>query len=528
MAGYYIVQSGSSLYRVSTAGAATLLTLPTGVTLDSTKRLRGATMGNLTVLVNSPSEPITVDRFDNVRVLCPRPPSGAVTLTATGSGGLSGSFRVKTTNRILDDFGNLIAESDFGPVSTASPTLASQLLVASNIPTAIQTISERGVYRTTTGPGSTYFPWIMVPGNTIVQIQDDLSDAGLSLVAAPTDLGTPPRFEMVVEWKDRLWGKSFDAPDTLYQGANRKAYAFPIGRTISIPPTNFDARGITGFLKRKDELGVGKAGSFHKIQGTSETNFIRKTETNRIGIWAADSCVTIDDVGYFLGNPFGVYTWGPDGITNISDAQVADWFKKRNNSYFNTSRFDQAVGFYSPEYHAYVLMLSASGSNNLDRWVMFDLASKTWWGPHKTGEFTPTGGLAVRDANDVEISLMLGSDGKLYQQQDTKTDGSATAIDFDATTNPMSGNTPTIPKVWLQPEIASKIQGSGTLTITPTVGKLDASAGSAISHDMTKGHERLPRLGPGELVKLRLRSNTAGQDVLVFGLELPFFELGRR
>ena len=57
---------------------------------------------------------------------------------------------------------------------------------------------------------------------------------------------------------------------------------------------------------------------------------------------------------------------------------------------------------------------------------------------------------------------------------------------------------------------------------------MNASAGAAISADMTLGREVLRRLGTGRFAQLRLRHTTAGQDVGIYGIEIPFFEDGVR
>ena len=88
--------------------------------------------------------------------------------------------------------------------------------------------------------------------------------------------------------------------------------------------------------------------------------------------------------------------------------------------------------------------------------------------------------------------------------------------------------TPDIQKYFGQLALISKIQSAGTLTITPYVGGLDASAGTAISADMTLGRERLRRLGTGRFVQLNLTNSTAAQDQELYGYELEFSELGRR
>ncbi len=522
--GFYLVQGGTTLKKMSTSGALTALTLPTGVTLDSTKRMRATVVGDLAIVVNSPSETITVDRFATVRILCPKQPSSPVTLSAVSGGTLTGTFTAWMTYFIKDLFGNIIAESDFGPVSAAQAVSSQYLGISA--PVSPQQISGRKFYRSTTGPGTTKFPWFDVEDNLLTTFQDDLSDAGLQLIAAATDLGPPPDMELVASWRDRLWCKVPTDRDNLYYSGINRPFAFAPTNRVPIPPRHTDDRGITGFLPRRDELGVGKAGSIHKITGTTTSNFTRVGVNEKTGIWAPDSCVVINDVGYFLGNPFGVYTWDSNGITNITNEDVQPWFT--TDTYFARGYFDQAVGGYDPSRHAYVLGLSAVGSTVIDRWVVYDITSKKWWGPHKTGEFTITGITTVRDENNTPMVVWSGADGKVYEQQTTKTDGSSTAIDMDCYTNWYSGGTPAIFKTFMQPWITTKVQAGGTLSVIPAVGEMDASAGSTISHSMTAGTETLRRIGDGKFCQIRFRENTAAQDVVIYGFELPFFENGRR
>jgi hypothetical protein len=524
---YYILQSGSTLQRISTSGAVTALTLPTNVTVASNLRGRFDVLGDLCVVVNSPSENLSVDRYNNVNLLTPKAPSTPCVLTAVAGGGLTGTFKVKYTFVIKDAYGNLISESGFSPESTASPALASKFLLASNVAVSTQYgITHRRMYRTTTGPGSTYFRWIDLAGNTLTTIQDDLSDVGLQNIAADTDLGTPPPLSVVKQWQNRLWGRAINDPDNLLYSGNGRIYAWNASQSIPIPPPHIDVYGITTLISRRDELGVAKRSAFHVVRGTDETNFTRYTVAEQIGVWAPDSVSVIRDTGYFLGNPFGVYSWGGEGIKNISDEKVKAWFA--TDTYFNRANFLNAVGAFDPVLNAYILLLSSPGQTTLDRWIQLNLTDMTWWGPHKTAEFTPTYVASMLDANDVGFLAFGSSGGKLYAPQATKTDGASSAIDFDVAPGYLTGQTPTIVKLWERPSIATQVEATGTLQITAGTGGPDETERAILSHDLTTGNQTLPRLGVGVFLKLRFRQNTAGQNVIIYGIELPFHELGNR
>jgi hypothetical protein len=120
------------------------------------------------------------------------------------------------------------------------------------------------------------------------------------------------------------------------------------------------------------------------------------------------------------------------------------------------------------------------------------------------------------------------SAGFFYKETDTRTDGTATGVAFDVEGKFHDMNTPDIFKYFGQLSLLSKIQAAGTLSVIPYPGNLDASAGATISASMTAGREKLRRLGVGRFCKLVFQHSTAGQDVELFGYELPFTELGRR
>mgnify|MGYP001611455032 CR=1 FL=1 len=71
---YALIQAGSALQFVDSAGALTTLTLPTGITLATDKPPRFTVFGRYVVMVNSPNRPITIDPLGVVRVVTPFPP----------------------------------------------------------------------------------------------------------------------------------------------------------------------------------------------------------------------------------------------------------------------------------------------------------------------------------------------------------------------------------------------------------------------------------------------------------------------
>jgi len=302
-------------------------------------------------------------------------------------------------------------------------------------------------------------------------------------------------------------------------------YGWPAANQQPIPRAGEDEFGVMGFAPRQDELGVFKRDSIHKITGFGESSFNRSIVKEGIGCIAPESIVTIDDVTYFL-SKYGVYTWGAGGVENISSERVYSWFT--TSTTFQRASLMDAVGVFNQEDNTYELLLPATGGSALNRWISYDLEERVWLGPHLTSEFTPNYIAALDDADDLSVRVIGGTDGFLYKPQSTRTDGTSTGVALDIDTIFHSANTPDILKQWLEMSLISKVQPAGTLTITPKVGGLDASAGSAISANMTLGRQRIRRLWAGRFLKLNFTRSTARKDAEIYGFEVPWFELGRR
>lgn len=519
---FTLFQGGSSLQVMDTAGALTTLTLPTGITIDSTKTPRMTVFDRFVVVTNSPSQPLTVDADFVVRVLTPKPPRTQPVLSNENGGALTGTYKVKQTFVVWDDNHRIISESDYGEESVAF-AITTDYLKVTNLDRSSETISASRLYRNTTN-GDTFFKWLDSEGNTQTTVIDDLADASLELVAAPL-LGTPPNLTIVGTYRDRLWGVGdIDIDDLRYTEAG-KLYAWPSTNRIPIQKIGTDDRGITGILARRDALAIGRANSISQITGDSNNSFRQVTLSSEVGVEGTDSIAQFRDTIYFLWKD-GIYSWDNSGIKCVSDGKVRSWFT--TDTYFNRARFKFAVGRVDPLTNKYQLLLSAVGSTALDRWIEYDLKDQTWWGPHKTDDFTPTWMGLILDSNNVYIPAHMSSTGFFYKEQDTRTDGTSTAIDFDVYGKFHDMQAPDIEKYFGELGLLSKIQAAGTLSIVPYVGTLAASAGTTISADMTLGRQRLRRLGTGRFARLRFQHSTAGQKVELFGYELPTHELGRR
>lgn len=532
---YILGQAGTTLNMVDTAGAVTALTLPTGVTLSTlnTRRPRFANLGRNTVMVNSPTKSLWIDEDRNVRSMALQPPSVAGTLSGATAGGLSGTFRVKVAFLIIDDAGRILSHSALGPASAASPIIASKALRVTGVPISRDSsVNCRRLYRTTTGPGDVYFPWVDIEGNEETTVEDDLPDAGLTIFAAPDDLGSPPgsagggaRLTNIVEWSNRLWAVASNDPDSVIYSSDGKFYAWPVLNTFPIPPVGRDQFGTTALIPRRDQLGVTRVDCLHQITGKSFSTFSRVKVVEGVGCVSQDTVFVYRDTAFFLGQN-GVYSWGQDGVKCISDLKGKSYFS--TDDYFDRSKFSLAWAAYDPIDNSYVLFLTSLGGTLGDRWMKYLITNQTWWGPHKTGAFTPTSAAVTTDASD-QLRMAIGSsNGFIWKDRGaTFTDDVNTAIDLDADLV-HSGDSPDIEKVWLRPTFLTKPQAAGVLVVTPKVGKLDAVASPSVNVDLTVERNVLHNFGPGRHLQLNLRQNVDAQGAEIRGYEIPFINIGRR
>lgn len=532
---YYIAVAGGTAYKLNTAGTAVALTLPTDITIDSTRVARMAVLDGKVVIVNAPNRSIWVDGLGTVRPLGLVAPVSPFVLSAGAASTLSGTYKGRYTYQVLDpNTLEVLLESPMSPLS-AAVTIASQFLVASGIGISPDSITRRFLYRSVTGGVEPLFPWGALDGNTASVYADFLPDASLSLVPAPDDLGNPPgtqpgsRMTLITEWKGFLWGVGDQDPDTIRRSASGLIYAWPVDGTYDVEPVRADQFGITGLISRRDELGICKRNIIWKFVGSDPDTFelVKVRDSKGRGCYAPDSVVVIDDVGYYLGGD-GVYTWGPNGVESISDEKVRNWFS--SDTYFNRAQYANAFAKYNSKYHGYELHLAAVGSSNIDRWVFYDIARKTWWGPHKTDAFTPTFASEIIDASGVVVPVIGSSAGHIWQQNQAGFSDTGSAISIDLVSAFHNQSTPDIEKLWGRMSIISKIQtAAGNLAIAVKTGGLDAAVAYSLTADQRLGREKFRVLGNGRLLNLELTETTDAQGCEIFGYEVdPIHELGRR
>ena len=500
------------------------LTLPDGVTLDTTVPPRWAVFGNYAILVNTPSTPLTIDAFGTVRPLVPKAPAVAPVVSAGGAGGLTGTYGgLRYTYVIKDAIGNVIAESGFSPPSNTVTIAASKLRVT-GVTTSSEPISARRVYRPTSN-GAVLFPWLDIDGNTVTEVQDDLADALLSLVAAP-ELGNPPRLVLIKEWRDLLWGVGDINHDLLVASAPGFPYAWLDSNTIAIPGTGRDQFGIRSLMPRREALGVGRRDIIWQVTGTTFDDFRAVKLSENTGIESNESMVIYRDTVWWLWKD-GVYQWDDNGIVNIAErGGVKSWFA--TNSYFNRDLFPISFAVFDPVRLKYRLYLAGAGSLKVDHWVEYDVENNTWWGPHKTDAFDPTCAFVFSDDEDKVEAVAGSEDAFIWKEQDAANDGETFGIPVDLDTCFYDMSTPDLEKYWGQLSMVGKVQAKGVLNITPKTGYLDAASQAPISYDMTKGRQRLRRLGSGKLMQMNWQHGTKDEPVELYNFMLPYHILGRR
>jgi hypothetical protein len=530
---FTLIQAGANLQFINEDGSVSApLTLPPGVTLSTLKTPRFHTFTDIVVLVNTPSQPLTIDGNGIVRTLAPLPPRLAPVLAAVNGGTLSGTYNgVRYTFIVTDDFGNIIAESGYSPASS-SVTIANKFLQASNLDLSPDNITGRRLYRPTSD-GAVLFEWIDLDGNVITSVADDLSDAELSLVAAPV-LGTPPYLTHIADFRGRLFGVPGDQHDYVLYSEAGVRYAWPASNSIPIGALGSDSVGITALAARRDALGCARREQIWQITGTGTQNvdgtidFDTVRLSENLGILDQGSVAIYRDTVFWLWYD-GVYIWNDTGLHSITDDKVRSWFTKDDT--FNRELFSSAFAYVDPIRLKYRLFLAAAGSNVIDRWIEYDLKTGTWWGPHKTDAFAPTSVFSLAPTiTGSNLPPVLGSgSGFVFQEQDTRTDGAATAIDFEVISQAHDAAYPDQEKYFGKLSMLYKPMASGTLTVRSRVGDLGTANLLTQTFDLTKARDRKGRLGTGKWMLLEYANAEVGVDVAIEGFELDnVHTVGRR
>jgi hypothetical protein len=530
-----VIQAGGTLKLLDEDGVVTDLTLPTGIVLRQDVKPRFCVNNNYLVIVNTPSQPLIVDSTGIVRLLCPKAPRLAPTLSAVASGTLTGTYNgVRYTFVTMDAIGNIISESDFSPASN-SQAVSAQFLKVSGLDISPDQISRRRIYRPVTN-GAVLFQWVDLDGNIQTTIQDDLSDAGLSLTAAPI-LGTPPHLTHIAEFRGRLFGVGDLDIDHLRYTEAGVQYAWPEDNIIPIGQVGADTFGITGLIPRREALGVGRRDMFAQItgsgaeDGTGNIDFDNVILSRELGIESQETVKVFRDTGFFLWKD-GVYAWGSGGIKCVSDGKVRTWFV--TDDWFNRDMFPQAFAHILPGRPVYRLFLASAGSDVIDSFVDYDINDNTWWGPHATSLFTPKSAFNRVDAADQQIPL-IGGPGAVYEEQATRTDGASTGIAMRVESKQFDGEDPDEEKFFGELSVMGEGEQTGQLTIAANVGDLRSAVNDSRNrtvtqyYDLSKTRQRLGRLGRGKHATLSMSNSVAGEDVVLYGFEVnPVNLIGRR
>lgn len=535
---FYLAHAGASLQLVKSDGTIVTLTLPTGVTLGD-YRARTAVLGSHVAIVNAPSENLWLDADDNaLRRLSSQPPEAAPTLAAGAATGLTGEYNAKVSFAVKNADGDVLRESPLSPQSVPI-TLANTRLAYSNIPISTDTdVNCRRIYRTAAG-GTVYFLAYDLDDNFTTAFDEAMSDDSLSRLPADPALGNPTgtlkgdRLTLIVAWKAHLWAVAsrFDLRDhVIFTDAN-KFYAWPVENDFPAYPAGEDTFGVTGFLARRDALGVLKRNRLLKIVGSTTDDFEMIIVVEEQGCVAPESCVVIRDAGYWLAKD-GVYKWDDSGVVCISRKNVDPWFT--SDDFFNRTYFPDAIGAFNPITNCYELGLMSVGSTERDVWVSYHIDKDEWLGPHFTTAFVPTArALLISDGNDLR-PVIGGDDGYLYLQnqsgnKDVAGDGTENIITALIEPKWHSLGAPNSVHYWGQLSVLSRIESAGTeMRVTAYVGRLDATAQTNIVLDLTKGRQRVRRLGVGPLCKLHFEQGQLGKRFMLYGYELPAFEVGVR
>lgn len=531
---FYIVQAGTKLQVLAAGGAFVQdITLPAGITIDSTRRAEFGVSGRKLVVANAVNKNIWINPTDFAAyILAIDGPTLKPTLAAGAAGVLSGTYTYWYTF-IQKISGVVVDESPFSPFGTVGvvnrQVSGSALQLSGNAQ-----VTGRRIYRSTSGGAIPFFAFD-IDDNTTTVFTDNLPDASLDLVASDSTQAVAQggsdgttHLKLLTSWKGRLFGVSDDpalVDHAIYTEEN-KIWGWSNENDFPIDAGE-DKAGITGYLPRRDSLGIAKQNRLVKLIGSSNSDFQIIHVWENVGVIASKSIVIIRDTAYFLAAD-GVYSWDDnDGVKCLSRDKVDPWFTR--DEVFDRNRFPEALGAWNPHTNCYELALVPAGGDDLTVWVAVELTTGQWFGPHLTEAFTPTMRALFRDDEAVLRPVMGGDDGFIYLQNrdgardipgDPGDGSNAVAISADAMLAWLTQGNPDLTHFWGRLTLLSRLETQGQLTITPTVGRLDSNPSTGQVFDLTLGRQIQNRLGVGPLATLRFLQEAVGEQFLAYGVEI--------
>jgi hypothetical protein len=151
--------------------------------------------------------------------------------------------------------------------------------------------------------------------------------------------------------------------------------------------------------------------------------------------------------------------------------------------------------------------------------------------------FTPTSAFSFSTTSGLVVPMVGGDDGFCRMDRARRVDDTDIPIDFDVVTAREDADSPDDEKYFGELSVSTKPQKRGIMDVYSTVGEIDELRGQKDddlndqppqTYDLTKGRQRLGRIGVGKAFKLRFRNNRPGEDVQLRGYEVPVKPVGKR
>ena len=306
--------TAGELYYAEYGGGFTQLTLP--VTLTPGNRTSFAQQSKWIFMTNGVDTPIKIDTSLNVTLWGIAAPTTAPTLTATGSGGLLGTYYYCTT------FGNSSQESSQSTVNAGPITVTNQGIQLTNIPVSTDPqVTERNIYRL----GGSLGQWQLVAtisDNTTTTYTDTTADANLSPIVLVPRRDPPPAFYAIANYQERIFGFGSEAdPSGVYWSNYGEPYAFNLDTNVQAAGDNSFGDIAVACTDLSSMLLLNKTYRLYAVYGSTDADF-QTVHIANVGCASADSVANAYGQAWWLAQDRAVWTFtGPGGLQNISDGQ---------------------------------------------------------------------------------------------------------------------------------------------------------------------------------------------------------------
>lgn len=356
--------------------------------------------------------------------------------------------------------------------------------------------------------------------------------------------GTPPNFDVVSEYRGRLFTNEKENKDRLHYsetGNPEKWNGAGDSGALDILPGDGDPEGIISISPPfKEAIFIGKKGKVLELQGDAPENFKPVPISNGIGFVAPRAIIPIDLDDLAFVSDRGIHSLLATASHGDFEGSFLSQKIQKDFNDFAPSRLKFISGAYLAEINSIAFSVASSGSSVQDQVWLFNTIVKEWYRwPDLSCQ-----SLTTRLVNERERRFIFGTnDGRIIQAQNNKfTDFGTDAIEYTVKTGAIyPDNNPQTMKMFKKITFYFKPLAEFTFNVTSQIDNQDpvttavsqAVTGDLLGTTFILGSSELGSVGVfapstvtvdgiGRGITITVEDSTTNQPIEIYGLGIEY------